>query len=128
MESIPQVTQKHTPGPWVFDWELSRHEVRACDGQMKIADVRGWGYLTGTGALNLPVDEATAIHEANGRLIATSPDLLDAAQDAASELLEAFPYLNPKECKAVIDKLFAAINKATGGNFDPWQEDEEAQP
>ena len=48
---------------------------------MKICDVRGWGYLTGGGALGLPHDQALAIQEANARLIAAAPDLYTACAD-----------------------------------------------
>jgi hypothetical protein len=52
-----------TPAPWTphgNGWE-----VRAMDGQMKVCDIRGWGYLTGKGARALPDDEAVAIQKAN---------------------------------------------------------------
>lgn len=53
---------------------------------MKICDIRGWGHLTGSGALHLPEAEAIAIQEANGRLIAAAPELLDALTWAQKQL------------------------------------------
>jgi len=51
-------------------------------GDMKIADVRGWGHLIGTGALNLPEAEAIAIQDANGNLLCAAPELLALAREA----------------------------------------------
>ena len=72
---------KHIEGPWRIEilgppsiWASTRA------GEMKIADVRGWGHLTGIGAMNLPVADAEAIQDANARLIAAAPDLLSACQ------------------------------------------------
>lgn len=42
---------------------------------MHVADVRGWGYLTGQGAANLGREEADKIFQANARLIAAAPEL-----------------------------------------------------
>ena len=36
----------------------------------RMLDVRGWGYLTGTGALNLPHDQAAAIQDQIGTNVA----------------------------------------------------------
>jgi hypothetical protein len=49
------------------------------NGPMHVADVRGWGHLTGRGGgCAFPEDKAIAIQEANARLIATAPELLAA--------------------------------------------------
>lgn len=42
---------------------------------MHIADVRGWGHLTGQGACALKQDAAVVIQTANADLIAAAPDL-----------------------------------------------------
>ena len=62
-----------TPGPWKAHG--NGWEVRACDDQMKVCDIRGWGYLTGGGAMNLPENEAVAVQKANEALIAAAPEL-----------------------------------------------------
>lgn len=83
---------KHTPGPWVagmgtragpddspwpFGWIMAEHTAK---GPMHVAEVRGWGYLTGRGHGALGLDEQTAIsiQAANARLIAAAPKLLEA--------------------------------------------------
>jgi len=66
----------HTPGPWTYSNDMGCPMVWA--GSMRICDVRGWGHLTGAGALNLPEEKAAAIQDANGRLITAAPDLLQA--------------------------------------------------
>ncbi len=73
-----------TPGPWKVQPVLRNVVETAGDpyghGPMRIADVRGWGHLTGRGACAF--DEATgvAIQEANARLLAAAPDLLEAVR------------------------------------------------
>lgn len=56
------------------EWQAEMHgqNVLAANGQMMICNVRGWGYLTGQGALNLPDDRAVAIQDAIVRLIASA--------------------------------------------------------
>lgn len=59
---------EHTPTPWRVDepglWIVADNVPK---GPMHIADVRGWGYLTGTGhgALGLKAGDALAIQRAN---------------------------------------------------------------
>ncbi len=64
-----------TAGPWV-DVGDRGWEVRAANVQMRVCDIRGWGYLTGKGSLGLSDDEAIGIQKANARLIAAAPDLV----------------------------------------------------
>lgn len=56
-------------------------------GHAHMADVRGWGYLTGGGhgALNLDANEAAKIQDAIGRLIVAIPALLTALQAREEE-------------------------------------------
>lgn len=73
------MSTKHTPSPWTADLSVSPTiwgKTKA--GMMKIADIRGWGHLIGTGGLNLPEKEAIEIQEANARLMAAAPELLNA--------------------------------------------------
>jgi hypothetical protein len=86
----------HTPGPWAVGYRaIDVVCVNAkCGGTAKLFDVRGWGYLTGTGhgGLGLPDDEAYEIQKANARLAAAAPDLVAAATfaKAALEALVAY--------------------------------------
>jgi hypothetical protein len=80
---------------------------------MMVAGIRGWGHLTGKGAMGLPESEAVMIQVANSHLIAAAPDLLEALEAARSELeeyaieYEGEGYNNPR--------INAAIAKAKGG-------------
>ncbi len=100
---------KHTQGPWTVD--ASGHACIVWAGEMRLCDLRGWGHLTGIGALHLPPEEAAAIQDANARLIAAAPELLEACR----ALLEA-----PHEEMAALDAIKAAVVKAeTGTCGDP---------
>lgn len=87
-DEIRKLLSEATPGPWEKDIEA--YEVRtvgnpygAPAGSMKIADIRGWGHLTGRGGgCGFDGQKAVAIQTANAALIAAAPDL-------AAELLAA---------------------------------------
>ena len=73
----------HTPGPWKninpYGGWISTVGDPYGSGPMHIADVRGWGHLTGKGGgCAFDEDKAVAIQEANARLIAAAPTMLDA--------------------------------------------------
>ncbi len=85
---------------------------------MKICDIRGWGFLTGTGhgACALPPAKAKAIQVQHANRIAAANDMLDA-------LREALPFINDAESnmpngyelfaiRKVINQINAAIAKA----------------
>lgn len=99
---------QHTPGPWSVGYRaLNVQAPSEKGGTFPVCDIRGWGYLTGNGhgALGLPADEAVAIQEANARLIAAAPELLEALKDAKFALY-GNGWANPK--------MEAAIAKAEG--------------
>jgi hypothetical protein len=96
------------PRPWVAD---EYGYINADGGKgMMVAMVRGWGHLTGTGALNLPPKEAAAIQDAYGRILAAAPDLLDA-------LIKVVAVADRRTVE--FDAARAAITKATGGEVEP---------
>lgn len=64
----------HTPAPWEYHKEDQRVHVNG-DYSKMIADIRGWGWLQ-----KLP--DGDKIQDANGRLIAASPDMLEALEKA----------------------------------------------
>lgn len=99
---------KHTPGPWVVADDVV-FQIRA--GDMHVADVRGWGHLTGRGALGLPEMVAEDIQRANARLIAAAPDYDIAARAVVTAWDESeIGQLDG----ALIESLRAAIAKAEG--------------
>ena len=99
----------HTPGPWTVIGPVGF--VYADDpyghGQMHVAQVRGWGHLTGRGGGCAFSDKkAATIQDANAHLIAAAPDLLAALKEVASHADD--------EC-GFMPLARAAIAKAEGG-------------
>ena len=100
------MTIKHTPGPWLFDEErdaITTHN-RITTGKTRIATVElGWA------------EPFESEQIANARLIAATPDLLEALQNIAE-------YWNQDQnetamadaCWHAIHTAHAAIAKATG--------------
>lgn len=112
----------HTPGPWRVGYG-SLHvfaDNAKIGGDAMVCEVRGWGYLTGKGhgALGLSSDEAAAIQDANARLIASAPDLLDALK-TAKETIRAWHGPNAWEiydrASPEMKVINAALLKAEGG-------------
>lgn len=104
----------HTPGPWRAD---DYGNVFADDDQMHVAEVRGWGRLTGTGGgLGLSYEYAEAIQNANALLIAAAPDLLTALAHICE--MQARNYgdgvSTHMELIGLAERARAAIAKATG--------------
>ena len=77
-----------TPGPWEADeygdmvWAKNPygHDL------MRVADIRGWGHLTGSGACALPQTQAQGIQNANQVFIAAARTALPAALDEIERL------------------------------------------
>ncbi len=77
---------------------------------MHVADVRGWGHLTGRGGgCAFSDDKAIAIQEANARLIAAAPDLLAAIKSLMAYVDPALPHL-----PLLVQNSLAAIARAEG--------------
>ena len=97
---------KHTPGPWQVSYEtdISGFENDPENGCIGLVDVAHVYMRTVPGR-----------HEANARLIAAAPELLEALAAVVCQ------YGNPDIHKwmAVINQASAAITKATGGNNAP---------
>ena len=69
---------KFTKGPWAADdFANYIYIFEANEPNMMIAQIRGWGYLTGKGGLGLSDGEAYEIQKANARLIAAAPEMYE---------------------------------------------------
>lgn len=68
------MTTKHTPGPWEIDYNDSSNPIIGADKQVvaRVAHLAAWRH---------PLEA-----EANARLIAAAPELLDLAKSALEEL------------------------------------------
>lgn len=79
---------EHFPRPWKIDpHALSIYSSETPKGCARVADLRGWGYLTGKGygALGLSDDDGIAAQRANAELIVkavNSHDALVAAMES----------------------------------------------
>ncbi len=94
-----QSTAKHTAGPWHFD--------RRPDSSVEIQD---------TNAIPVAVMTRRFQRNANARLIAAAPDLLEALEEVtalAYRLAMASPTLNP-EVDRIIPNAQSAIARAKG--------------
>jgi hypothetical protein len=110
---------KHTPGPWeqIIDGDMVGAMNPYGHGMMNIADIRGWGHLTGTGACRLSEKDAIAIQEANARLIASAPELLDVLKDLLYDLDTVDSHALNETVLPIwedIDRAKAIIAKAEG--------------
>lgn len=105
---------EHTPGPWFASRDDGNEGNYVSVEDRVIADT--YGYFCDTG-LELPEEEA----EANARLIATAPELLEAVQDLVDRLEIALedvfgpePHKWDKTDNDARTMAYAAIAKATG--------------
>jgi hypothetical protein len=105
---------KHTPGPWKFIPEFATiaatepiegGSAMKADPMRRIADVRGWGWMQYR-------PDALEMRQANGLLIAASPRLLAAAEDALALL--TIDLESPSVAQREIAELKAAIAAAKG--------------
>ena len=96
----------HTPGPWNTIWESGTHIIDANAGKTDIAHVINRGNPDTT--------------EANARLIAAAPELLEALQMVNAFYSEGVDEEDPTE-RSVMAAVRAAIGKAapTGASPNP---------
>jgi hypothetical protein len=102
----------HTPGPWSVERKTTSAGYVWKVGPFQACIYRDYGGVCNP---RLPHDEA----EANARLIAAAPDLLEAARHAADEIMSQVPTISPRyETRVywsqVAGVLRAAIAKAAG--------------
>ena len=121
------MTNKHTPGPWFYAWvgENGDHFLHISSPTGEICDLPMFRYG------DLPPSMVNATREANARLIASAPELLEALKEIRQaekrireyyQAIEAGTYL-PDENKIaniIVDQVLAsekadkAIAKAEG--------------
>lgn len=80
---------EHFPTPWHVDpYSGSVYAADVPKGSPRVADMRGWGYLTGKGhgALGLPETEAIAAQKANAAFIVKAVNNHDALVDALKKM------------------------------------------
>ena len=94
---------KFTQGKWKAD-DFAIY-IFSEDEKMTIAQIRGWGYLTGkgSGGMGLSDEEAYSIQEANARLIAAAPEMY--------ELLKEIKEQSGIQCDMDCDKTGKAISR-----------------
>ena len=94
----------HTPGPWAWDSRNGKHYLVSCAGDTPHAIVLGWpcGMEDGTWFTS------DAYGDADMRLIAAAPELVDALKLAYDNLGQPAPDLR------VFDIVKSAIAKAEG--------------
>ncbi len=127
---------KHTPGPWSLHMASGWVNADHCCGRgpMHVADVRGWGHLTGHGhgAHAMKWDDAKVIQEANGRLIAAAPEMLEALEECLAILRRATDDINDvydaryltlvagcRVARAAILKATSSSSPVRGGSPNP---------
>lgn len=110
MMSTQPAPMAHTPGPWSYRWETEARDwaiVTDANGSI-VANVNT---ETGPDASSAPATRQMPA-EANARLIAAAPDLLEALTSS----LELLEHHYPKPARnGQIARARAAIAKATGG-------------
>lgn len=108
---------EHFPAPWsVHTLTATIYAADVPKGPARVADMRGWGYLTGkgNGALALPEDEAIEIQRANAahivKCVNAFPDLVKALDEIAARA--RFELEMPTEMR---DTAFSLIEKCARG-------------
>lgn len=93
----------HTPGPWKY--HDSGSIVMTADGQMSVADIRGFGRLE----KDFGLSSAIKIMDKNGELIAKAPALKDALQRLFNEVDTHFLCSEEKMSEAMRDAYNEAM-------------------
>jgi hypothetical protein len=110
---------KHTPGPWT----IHRHSSTSVQGSRGFVVANTGGWLT----TSLDIESVVKEQEANARLIAAAPELLEALEKLANEasgfLAMADPLTHGFTNMAVlgmrIDTARTALNRAKNDDHSP---------
>ena len=96
---------KHTTGPWIIDWNVSRLDIFGADETTLVASLR-------RSSLSQAIDEAA---RSNARLIAAAPEMYEAIAAIATAMnLGYIPNEILSEGSPILEGLRAAIAKAEG--------------
>ena len=98
--------EKHTPGPWTI---VKPGDDDANCRQKQIAICGGVNFLTPVASLTA----ANGAKEANARLIAAAPDLIEALKVLTKHAQETYPHFESPRGQIDINVALAAIAKAT---------------
>ena len=96
---------KHTPGPWSYRRKGSSQEWEIDSGYCPILDHQSWKGLAVIYGCDDDKKNGSIVGDANARLIAAAPELLEALEELLAET-----WING----AFADKARAAIAKAKG--------------
>ena len=104
---------KHTPGPWhitgeLGEWVNDKYQMNICRVNSTVS----------MGPNGVTRSDGTHSRDANARLIAAAPDLLEASIAIAKDLasyIEAFEIHTGSVEHSALGRLRAAIAKAEGG-------------
>ena len=89
LDEIRARCEAATPGMWERDLANNVWDNRHV---MFVAEMRGWGHLTGKCALALSDEEATAIQNANAEFIAHARQDVPALLEAYEKLVSEYPF------------------------------------
>lgn len=104
----------HTPGPWEWDWRYDEERAEADCGVFTVGRSISLGHAYAVA--RCPRYQSRERWEADARLIAAAPDLLEALTEVMDALRIHAPGtpLNNHRFDALGIKAHAAINKAEG--------------
>lgn len=111
------MSNQHTPGPWAFSQNAQYGDTRFYVAQADGAPYTPHYSDVATLIAETVNDERKSIQEANARLIAAAPELLEALKMGVAETMDYIKLnnLTGAENNHWIVKARAAIAKATGG-------------
>lgn len=103
---------EHFPTPWsVHTLTATIYATEVPKGPARVADMRGWGYLTGKGhgALALPEDEAIEIQRANAAHIVKCVNAFDEMQEVLADLWLNFSTTDDPVLRSIVNHARALL-------------------
>lgn len=111
------MSEKHTPGPWTLEapWRVVANGINIASTWTRRVDeerLDGESWLDMRTRVQPTLEAVKAEAEANARLIASAPDLLEALEDLLNDCIN---FDGGKLTDAFLVKAARAIAKAKGG-------------